>query len=122
MKNLLLLLLLPAVLVAGVIGNAIYIKEVSNHITAGATALPPPTDPTCREQVAALVAYWERQRTAVGLTASSLLTDRVSEQLAMLSACANAADPYGFAGAQALLCNAAEGLRRRECFSPACFW
>ena len=90
MKNLFLLLVLPLILVGGVIGNAIYINEVSDRLLEQLDALPAPDSPTVTEPLLELCAVWEKHGEYVGLTTSSLLTDRVSEQTAALLAAARA--------------------------------
>ena len=122
MKNLFLLLVLPLILVGGVIGNAIYINEVSDRLLEQLDALPAPDSPTVTEPLLELCAVWEKHCEYVGLTTSSLLTDRVSEQTAALLAAARAGDAYGYAAAQALLRTAIEHLRRQETLTPTSFW
>ncbi len=105
----LLFLMLSAVLV-----NRLYINEVFDTVSHLLDAMPAPSSPDCHEQTLALIDYWEAQVDLVSLTVPFATVDRVSEQAATLSACAECGDVFGFQTALALLRDAIGDVRRLE--------
>ena len=117
MKSLIILLILAACLLSGTVGNYIYINEVSERLSAMIEALPASDDPMCGAMISELIDYWEEQRTAVCLSVSFTVADRISEQAAVLAACCFCGDRFGYYATLALLCDAVDDMRRLEQFS-----
>lgn len=106
-----------AVLMLGVIvWNAFYINNVANEMERRLDELPDVSSPDCAGFAEDLRRQWETHDDWVGLTVSYTITDRVSEQAAVLSACAECGDLYGFRTARALLRDAVGDMRRLERF------
>ena len=103
----------------GIAGNYIYINEVSSSLNTRLDALPNVGEAGCTEGVRDLLSYWERHAPTVGLSVAFPIVDRVSEQIAILLACAQCGDSYGFYTARALLQDAIGDLHRLEAFSVA---
>ena len=114
MKSFLISLLLLVLMLAGITGNAIYINRVADTITRMLDALPAVGEEGCNVQAAALRDYWESNVPYVGLSVGYPVTDRVSEQVVVLLACAECGDFYGYCSALALLRDALGDLRRLE--------
>lgn len=117
MKSFLVALLLLALMLCGITCNAIYINKVANQMNQLVSALPDIGEEGCLEQALNIQQYWEQNASYVGLSVSYLITDRVSEQASVLSACAACNDFYGFRTALALLQDAIGDMRRLERFS-----
>ena len=114
MKSFLISLLLLLLLLCGIAGNAIYINHVANDMSRMTEALPDIGEEGCVEAAASLRDYWERNVPYVGLSVGYPVTDRVSEQAAVLSACAACGDLFGYRSALALLQDAIGDVRRLE--------
>ena len=110
------LTLLAAVLVCVTV-NYIYINEVCDTLIEQLEVLPDIKDDACAEAAKRLGDYWNEQVDYAGLSASYVITDRISEQTETLIACAECGDLFGFRTALALLYDAVGDLRRLESFS-----
>lgn len=110
------LTLLAAVLVCVTV-NYIYINEVCDTLIEQIDGMPDIKDDTCVEAAKQLGDYWNEQVDYAGLSASYVITDRISEQTETLIACAECGDLFGFRTALALLRDAVGDLRRLESFS-----
>ena len=110
------LTLLAAVLVCVTV-NYIYINEVCDTLIEQLEVLPDIKDDACAEAAKRLGDYWNEQVDYAGLSASYVITDRISEQTETLIACAECGDLFGFRTALALLRDAVGDLRRLESFS-----
>lgn len=108
----LLLLVLGCVVV-----NYIYINEVCDTLIEQIESMPDVNDPACLESTKQLGDYWNERVDYAGLSASYVITDRISEQTETLIACAECGDLFGFRTALALLRDAVGDLRRLESFS-----
>ncbi|MBQ9806024.1 MAG: hypothetical protein IJW49_05915 [Clostridia bacterium] len=114
MKSLILLLLLTACLLCGTVCNAIYINDVSNCLLGAIEALPQPESDDCIVQIRDLIGFWESNIDTVRLSVSYTVADRITEQAAVLEACAVCGDRFGFYSALELLRDAVEDMRRLE--------
>ena len=114
MKSFLITTLLLGIMLAGVVANHIYIKEVFQTMTDALSALPDINAPDCKEQAARLAEYWERQSELVSLSVSYTTVDRINEQMAVLLACAEQGDLFGYRSAHALLLDAVGDMMRFE--------
>ena len=114
MKSFLITTLLLGIMLAGVVSNHIYIKEVFQTMTDALSALPDINAPDCKEQAARLAEYWERQSELVSLSVSYTTVDRINEQMAVLLACAEQGDLFGYRSAHALLLDAVGDMMRFE--------
>ena len=114
MKSFIITLLLLAAMLAGIVTNALYINNVVTRMTERLDALPSPDHPDCAAQALALQEYWDKQVRFVDLSVNYSMVDRVSEQVALLSSCAQRGDLYGYYAATALLRDALEDLEHPE--------
>lgn len=101
----------------GVTVNYIYINEVCDTLIEQIETLPDVNDDDCLASVKRIADYWNERVDYAGLSASYVITDRISEQSETLVACAECGDLYGFRTALALLRDAVGDLRRLESFS-----
>ena len=109
------ILLLTALI--GVSVNYIYINEVCDTLIEQIETLPDVNDDNCLASAKHIADYWNEQVDYAGLSASYVITDRISEQTETLVACAEVGDLFGFRTALALLRDAVGDLRRLESFS-----
>ena len=114
MKSLTVSLILLILMLICVVWNYIYINEVSERLSAMIEALPAPDDPMCGARISELINYWEEQRTAVCLSVSFTVADRISEHAETLAASVACGDRFGFYHSLSLLRDAIEDLRRME--------
>ncbi|MBQ2735157.1 MAG: hypothetical protein IJF33_04925 [Clostridia bacterium] len=108
---------LLVVMLLGIVGNYIYINEVSNAMNARLNELPSIDEAGCVKQAQELLSYWESHADTVGLSVSFPIVDRVSEQAKTLLTCAECGDVYGFQVALSLLRDAVGDMCRLEAFS-----
>lgn len=108
-------LLLAALVCVAV--NYIYINEVCDTLLEQIEEMPDVKDPDCLDAVKRLGNFWNARVDYAGLSASYVITDRISEQTETLIACAECGDLFGFRTALALLRDAVGDLRRLESFS-----
>lgn len=114
MKSFLVTLLLLTAMLFGIVANSLYINNVVTRMESALEQLPAPDHPDCPAQALALQEYWSKQVKTVDLSVNYLLVDRVSEQVALLSSCAQTGDLYGYYSALALLRDALDDLRHLE--------
>ena len=117
MKSFAASLILLAVMLGGMAWNAVYINRVADRLNAMLDAMPDSDDADSAQAAAAGREYWESNAPYVGLSVGYTVTDRVSEQTAVLAACAACGDFYGYRSALALLRDAIGDMRRLEQFS-----
>ncbi len=117
MKSFAITLLLFVMMVGIILGNAIYIKRITSSLLEALEFIPAPEDPACLGSTRDLTAYWTHHIPFVSLSACDPLTERISELLAQLTACAEQGDRYGFYTVRASLCNTVENLRQPETLS-----
>ena len=117
MKSLIATTILLVLTIAAIIVNAIYVESVAAHLQSMLDDLPPVGDPTLVEKTTAVSDYWDKNVNFVGLSVGYSVIDRVSEQAAVLIACAEAEDYYGYASALALLRDTISDTHRLEHFS-----
>lgn len=97
--------------------NYIYINEVCDTLIEQIETLPDVSDDDCLPSVKCIADYWNERVDYAGLSASYVITDRISEQTETLVACAECGDLFGFRTALALLRDAVGDLRRLEAFT-----
>ena len=114
MRSFLITTLLLGIMLCGVAGNHLYIKEVFETLSEGLERLPDADAPDCAEEVARLSAYWDKQSELVSLSVSFVTVDRISEHMAVLLACAECGDLFGYRSAHALLLDAVSDMMRFE--------
>lgn len=114
MKQVFAMLLLLAVILSLACINAIYINNVAEETSKAVEALPDIGSADCARACASLRDDWNRRLPILNLTVSYTLTDRVCEQLALLTAAAEESDADGYAAARAILPDALEHLRRSD--------
>jgi len=117
MKALAFSLILLVLMLFCVIGNYIYINEVSAQMDRLLEDLPRLDSPDCEARAAEICDYWASHVDTVGLSVCYTTVDRVSEQSAILQSCAAHGDVYGFFTALTLLRDAVGDMRRLEDFS-----
>ena len=117
MRSFVVALLLLALLLGGVVCNFAFINETSRELLLRIDGLPTIDSPDCLPRAKALSDYWEGRIQTVSLSVCYPAIDRVSEQIALVIACAECGDVYGFCSSVALLRDAASDLRRLERFS-----
>ena len=114
MKSFVITLLLLTAMLLGIISNSLYINNVVTRMEKMLDTLPAPDHPNCINQAIALQEYWSKQVKIVDLSVNYLLVDRVSEQVALLSSCAQTGDLFGYYSALALLRDALDDLGHLE--------
>ncbi len=114
MKSMIATCLLLILMLAGVSINRAYLHRVADHMTSTLVALPDAGDDACTEAVGRLSDYWQKQVPWVGISVSFPQVDRVSEQVALLTAAAECQDLYGYRAAIALLQDAIGDMSRLE--------
>lgn len=117
MKSLTVTLLLFCLTVGGIALNYVHVNRVCDTLAEQIEEIPDVSDPNCTAAVRALTDYWLSRVKTVEFSAGFSAVDRISEQAAVLLACAECGDLYGFRTALVLLADAAEDLRRPELFS-----
>lgn len=117
MKSFWISLLLLLLMLCGIAGNAVYINHVADVLNRMTEELPDLGEENCTTDAEALRDYWERNAPYIGLSVGYPVADRISEQAAVLSACAACGDFYGYRSALALLRDAIGDVRRLERFS-----
>ena len=117
MKSMIILLLLTACLLCGTACNAIYINDVSERLLFAIESLPSPESDDCASRINDLISFWESKIDTVCLSVSYTVADRISEHAAVLLACADCGDRFGFYSALELLRDAVGDMRRLEQFS-----
>ncbi len=116
MKAWIISLCLFLLLIAAIIGNAIYIHRVAAHLCAVTDALCFEGAKT-GEALDELAAYWDRHRAFVSLSISYRELDRVCETLISLRAAYNTQNASDFECYRQLLADAADEISRLERFS-----
>ena len=119
MKILIVSTLLFALMLGGIVFNAIYINKVTTRLQNALEELPDISSPDCTKQAREVLAYWEKHEPYVGLSVSFTMIDRLTEQAILLAACAECEDVFGFQSALALLRDCVQDVRRLEQFSIA---
>ena len=117
MKSLVATLILFVVLLCSVIANFFFINHVADTMEHMIEGLPPVTAETCVNSAQEIQTYWNDRINLISLSVGYNIIDRVCEQLALLVACAEIQDLYGYQSARALLLDAIEDARRTERFS-----
>lgn len=117
MKSFTFSLMLFVLTIGVILCNTIYIKRITFALLDGLESIPEPESTACAGVAHELTAYWERHISFVALSACDSLTERISEQLSLLTVCAEQGDRYGFYQVRASLCNTVEDLRRPETLS-----
>ncbi|MBR3893875.1 MAG: hypothetical protein IKJ35_01880 [Clostridia bacterium] len=117
MKSLTLSLILLGLMLICIVGNYIYINEVSARMDRLLDEFPEIGSPACEARASEICDYWAARVDTVGLSVCYTTVDRVSEQAATLQACAACGDVYGLHTALALLRDAIGDVRRLEAFS-----
>ncbi len=118
MKGLWIALGLCLLLVAGVTWNCFYVNRVADDLYYMVENLPDIGEDGCSEGARAILDYWEKNADYIGLSVGYSVTDRISEQGAILVASIEAKDFFGFRTALTLLEDAIGDMRRLELFSP----
>ncbi len=119
MKSFTVTLILLGLVVGASIWNFYFVNRTADHMDALISDLPNITDDDCFDNARELGTYWEERVAALGLSIGYTYLDRVGEQIALLSACAEIGDAFGYQTAVALLTDAVKDLRRGERFSIA---
>ena len=114
MKAFRLTLLLFLLMLCTVLFNALYINRISSDLTNRLDALPDVDDERCLEEALHFCELWEKKSKSVSLSVGYPVVDRITEQAALLAACAECGDLYGYRSAIALLYDAVEDLQRLE--------
>ncbi len=107
--------ILLLVIVALVVGNALYVHRVSDDLLARAHALPAVPDPASTPAaVAALRERLERHLPWLGLSVHYGVLDRVEEALYALEAQAATGDSWQYAASRAVLIDLLRDIERLE--------
>ncbi len=114
MKSFIATLILCALMLTGVLVNAIYVNRLSDDLLARLDALPDIGAPDCQSAAKDFCDFWISKAESIELSAGFPSTDRISEYSLTLVACAEVGDLYGYRTALALLVDAIEDLRRHE--------
>ncbi|MBQ8309681.1 MAG: DUF4363 family protein [Clostridia bacterium] len=117
MKSLFATLILLIVLLGSITVNFFFINRVADRMEEMIDALPSIDSDTCKAKTQEIRNYWEDRTDLIGLSVGYNIIDRVCEQAALLVACAEVQDLYGYHSAQALLRDAVGDVRRAEQFS-----
>ena len=115
MKSFAVASILLAVLIALIVGNAIYIHHVSDGILLRLENL---SMESTHDEVMAVGLYWERHRPFVRLSLGYRDLDRLNESLIALQASHLSDDASDFERYRRLCLDAARELARLERFSP----
>ncbi len=92
MKTLIATVLIFALLLLGVICNALYIQFVVDRIEADLDALPSPSDPDFSTQANAIATFWRSNSNALSFTVDYSLIDRLNENFSVLVSASDAGD------------------------------
>ena len=114
MKSFFWSLALFALAVCIIVCNAIYINRVSDRLQKKLEELPDVASDGCVAAAEALYQDWKKQSNLAELSVSYPILDRVTEQAALLVACAECGDEFGYRSAIALLADAIEDMKRLE--------
>ena len=94
--------------------NALYINRLSNDLNERLGALPDIESNACLDEALRFCRDWDSKSKLVSLSVGYPVVDRITEQSALLVACAECGDLYGYRSAIALLYDAVEDLQRLE--------
>ena len=114
MKMFILTLFLFLLMLFLIVTNAIYINRMTSELDERVERLSPFGSARCEAEVVDLQKHWQKQVDLASLSASFLVVDHVSEQIATMLACTRCGDLYGYQTALALLTDAIDDLRRME--------
>lgn len=84
MRSFIISLILFVLLISTIFGNAVYVKNVSDHIVSDTEALLKNDYPP--NLIQDLEKYWEKHRSFVGLSVGHQELDRISESIISLKA------------------------------------
>lgn len=114
MKSFFLTVLLFVLMLTTIVCNALYINRIAFDMQKSIDELPDIGHDRCAEFAEAFYNNWSKKTALVGLSVSYPILDRITEQAALLVACAECGDLYGYRSAIALLRDAIEDMERLE--------
>ena len=117
MKSLIATTILFVALLVCITINFFFIHSIVNHMEHLVEALPGIGTQACIDATQEIRDYWDQRTNLIGLSVGYNIIDRVCEQSAVLVACAEVQDLYGYHSAKALLLDALGDARRTEQFS-----
>ena len=100
-----------------VLGNALYIRALTEELSAKVDGLPRVPTPHTADELGQLLAFWEEREALLGLSVSYSMIDRVTEEALRMQSAARVGDLFGYADARVLLLDALEDVGRPETFS-----
>lgn len=115
MKSFVAAMILFSLLIVLIIGNACYVRHVSETLLHSLDTLSLSDEPSALD---ALEEYWHRHRALTGLSVGTRELDRLNESLLLLRAAYDTQDASEFIRYQQTARQAAEDLSRLERFSP----
>ena len=116
MKAWIISLFLFAAMLAVIIGNAIYVRHVTEHVVQELQSLSV-SDPFSAERLERLDAYWQHHKKYVALSISYRELDRLCEMLLSLRVAQDEKNAVNFELYRRLSVDAAEEVARLERFS-----
>ena len=114
MKSFLCTLILFALALAVIFCNAFCINRIADDLQHRLEELPDVGAPDCIAASESLYKEWMKQSKIAELSVSYPILDRVTEEAALLVACAQCGDLHGYRSAIALLSDAIEDMKRLE--------
>ena len=114
MRSFIITLFLLFAMLCGIFANHLYINNVANEMLEKLEMLPDINAESCVESCNDLLDFWNKQVNLVELSVSYTLVDKVCEQAALLVACSECGDLYGYRSALELLRDAIGDMRRLE--------
>lgn len=119
MKSFVATLILLSIVIGGTVWNFQFVNRTADRMDDLIAALPGIENADCLAKTQEIRAYWEERVPALRFSVGYAYLDRVGEQTALLCACAEIGDLFGFRSAAALLSDAVKDMRRGERFFVA---